>query len=389
MKMIQFLLLPLALVAPFMLVANEVTTKTRLVSPASLQYSQIIIEVKKDTPKEPVVEAVKAEKRKPIRVGVLDFTTLDMKGQSILNRPDIKLNMPVQESLNSGERKSVNSIMQGFVKLLDAWSNIKNTDADRELQTSNIKFKYEQDKALYQTVVKGEQRPVLFGAEYLNSYLGESPAFFQCIESSVITSSMVKLQSAPDFPKELLPRLARETHATHLIYGNVSDIRKKSKTVTAYRVTTSSTEYELDLLIRLFDLNEQATVYSTVVTGVYKIRSQSRGEMITSDIFQELLKSATKQAAEKIKKAAQENDQIQAPKEMPITCNIKFELPKGFFGGQKPANLFIDNVFIGDGSQTYQIQVGHHQLRVEAEGYPVKTFDIQVKGDEIFNINLK
>jgi hypothetical protein len=93
-------------------------------------------------------------------------------------------------------------------------------------------------------------------------------------------------------------KLARETGATHLLYGTVSDIRSAEKSFKGYGIETKTLVYELDVIIKMVDLAAQGTVYSNVYTGVYKVQLPVSGELLSNDIFQKLMQSALQQAAD-------------------------------------------------------------------------------------------
>ena len=62
-------------------------------------------------PPEPVFEK--------LRVCVLDFTTIDINGQiRFLSGTNQKIDVPPQCTLNDADRKSINDVMQGFVRLV-------------------------------------------------------------------------------------------------------------------------------------------------------------------------------------------------------------------------------------------------------------------------------
>lgn len=237
--------------------------------------------------------------RPPFRVCVLDFTSPDILGQKrFLDRHSQPIVIPPQCTLNAADRKSMNGVMQGFVRMIDAWDTMKTGNANRSAQTGDNAFDRVKALKLYNQVVKGEARPIIIGAEYLSAYLGRHNEVFACVDSSQVAAAMEKLRQAPDFPRGFMPRLARETGVTHLIYGAVSDLRTKSNSFKGYGIETATTSYQLDVIVKMVDLTAQSTVYSNVYTGNYREQRPVSGTQFDQNIFQNLMTSALEQAAE-------------------------------------------------------------------------------------------
>ena len=256
--------------------------------------------------KEPV--AFGEKRADPLRVCVLDFATIDTVGdQRFLAQRNRTVDIPAQCTLNDADRKSINSIMQGFVRLIDAWDNTRTHTENRRGLASDNAFDRARALELYRTAVKGEARPVVIGAEYLAAYLGQHPEVFACMDASGVEAAMAKLPSEPDFPRDFLRRLGAASGATHLIYGTVSDIRRQEKTFQGYGVATKTTDYQLDVLIRMVDLAEQRVMYGNVYTGRYQERQPVSGSSMDDGVFQALMKSALEQAAEDLCKVVQED----------------------------------------------------------------------------------
>ena len=244
----------------------------------------------------------------PIRVCVLDFATIDTVGQKrFLDQKNRPIDIPAQCTLNDADRKSMNSIMQGFVRLIDAWDNTRTNTENRRAQAEDNAFDRARALELYRTVVKGEARPMVIGADYLAAYLGRCPGVFSCVDSSSVEAAMEKLSSAPDFPRDFLRRLGAESGVAYLIYGTVSDIRRQERTFQGYGVSTKTTDYQLDILIRMVDLSGQRVMYGNVYTGRYQERQPVSGSSMDDGVFQALMKSALEQAAEDLCKVVQED----------------------------------------------------------------------------------
>ena len=246
-----------------------------------------------------VVHEKEKIKWSPFKVCVMDFTTIDITGQKrFLDQNNKPIQIPEQSTLNAADRKSMNSIMQGFVRMIDAWSNSKSQDSNRRTQIDDNKFNREKTLLLYRTTVKGESRPMVIGADYLTAFLGRHNDVFNCMDQSLMLAAMAKLQNAPDFPKDFMLNLAKTTGATHLIYGTVSDLRTKTNSFKGYGIETKTTNYQLDVIIKMVDLVSQSVVYSNVYTGNYREQRPISGMQFDHNIFQNLMTSALEQAAE-------------------------------------------------------------------------------------------
>ena len=65
----------------------------------------------------------------PFKIGVLDFTSADVEGNKrFLDDQKQVLTIPAASTLNSEDRQSIHPVMQGFVRMIDAWGTVKNTD---------------------------------------------------------------------------------------------------------------------------------------------------------------------------------------------------------------------------------------------------------------------
>ncbi len=365
-------------------------TATGLLSGSNLFAEEKTTEVKTTTTTV-ITETVVKEKVKwsPFRVCVLDFTSLDIQGQKrFLNEKNEPINVPPQCTLNDADRKSMNGIMQGFVRMIDAWDNTKTNDANRYVQVEDNSFSREKALSLYNTIVRGESRPMVIGADYLSAYLGRHNDVFSCIDISQMTAAMQKLQKAPDFPKDFMLRLARETGATHLIYGTVSDMRTKTNSFKGYGIETKTTNYQLDVIIKMVDLAAQHTVYSNVYTGNYREQRPISGTQFDNNIFQNLMTSALEQAAEDLYdncRPGRKNKITVTP--LPYTLTI---VPAGgMFFKAANAEIFVDGTRVGNGECSFLIPAGKHNIEVKAPGCKTKSFEVNVTADQTINTKLE
>ena len=336
-----------------------------------------------------VIKEKTKTKWQPFRVCVLDFSSLDIQGQKrFLDQQNKPIVIPPQCTLNDADRKSINSVMQGFVRMIDAWDNTKTNTANRRAQVEDNSFSRAKALELYNTVVKSDARPMVIGADYLTAYLGKHNDVFACLDASQMTAAMNRLQQAPDFPKDFMLRLAKETGATHLIYGTVSDLRTKSNSFKGYGIETKTTNYQLDVIIKMVDLVAQHTVYSNVYTGTYREQRPISIDQFDSDIFQSLMKSALEQAAEDLYDVCKEgrrNKVTVTP--MPYMITVTPAGEKDFTAQQ--AKVYADGIPVGVGGETFPLPEGKHTIEIKADGYKTKTISLDVKSDQTVTTTLE
>ena len=326
---------------------------------------------------------------KPFKVCVLEFTMPDIAGQKrFLDEKNNPIDVPAQCTLNDADRKSINSIMQGFVRMIDAWDNTKTNTANRGTQIDDNVFSRQKALDLFNTVVKGEPRPMVIGADYLSAYLGRNGDVFGCVDASVVEAAMEKLRKEPDFPRDFMVRLAKETGATHIIYGTVSDLTRKSNSFSGYGIQTNTTTYQLDVILKMVDLAAQHTVYSNVYTGSYREQRPVSTEQFDSNIFQTLMKSALEQAAEDfydVCKPGRKNKIAVTPMPYLITVNPT----GGMLFKASEAEIFADGVRVASGGEQFPLGEGKHKLEIKASGYKTKTIDVDVKADQTISAKLE
>ena len=325
----------------------------------------------------------------PFKVCVLDFTTLDTEGQKrFLDQNNRPIEIPPQCTLNDADRKSVNGVMQGFVRMIDAWSNKNTADANRGAQVEDNRFTRGKALDIYKATVNGQARPVVIGAKYLEAYLSRRNDVFSCLDSNLIGTAMAKLQNAPDFPKDFMLRLAKETGATHLIYGTVSDIRTRTNSFKGYGIQTRTTNYQLDVIIKVVDLVRQSTVYSNVYTGNYREQKPISTQQFDNNIFQNLMTSALEQAAEELYdkcKPGRRNEISVTP--MPYT--VTFNPAGGMFFKPASAEIYVNGALACSGGGSVLLPKGKYQIEIKAAGYQPKRFDYNVTGDAAVSIKLE
>ena len=338
---------------------------------------------------ETVVTEKSETKWSPFKVCVLDFTSLDIQGQKrFLDQQNRPIEIPPQCTLNDADRSSINSVMQGFVRMIDAWDNTRTNTANRAVRVDDNRFDRAKALKLYNTVVKGPSRPMVIGADYLAAYLGRHNDVFGCIEASQMEVAMRKLQQAPDFPRDFMLRLARETGATHLIYGTVSDLRTRTNSFKGYGIETKTTNYQLDVIIKMVDLAAQHTVYSNVYTGSYREQRPISTAQFDNNIFQNLMTSALEQAAEDLYDVCKPGRKNRV-KVTPLPCAVTVIPSAGRFFKPDEAEIYADGALAGAGGSTFLLPAGRHVIEVRAPGYRSRSFEVDLTSDRSFNVKLE
>ena len=326
---------------------------------------------------------------KPFKVCVLDFTSIDINGQiRFLDTKNNPIVIPPQNTLNDADHRTINSIMQGYVRMIDAWDNSWTNSANREAQIDDNVFTRKKAIDLYNTIVKGEPRPMVIGAEYLSAYLGKHNDVFGTMDVSQVAAAMQKLQKQDDFPRDFMLRIAKETGATHLIYGTVGDIHSRTRSFSGYGINTSTTTYELDVTVKMIDLAAQHSVYSNVYTGSYREQRPVSNDAFDNNIFLSLMKSALEQAAEDLYdvcKEGRKNKVTVTP--MPYMITVTPTAGDDFKASQ--AVVYADGIVVGAGGEAFPLPEGAHKIEIKADGYQTKTLTLDVKSDQTVTTTLE
>ena len=325
-------------------------------------------------------EKTKKPEWKPFKVCVLDFNTIDILGQQrfldVRNKPIL---IPPQSMLDDADHMSISAYMQGYVRMMDAYDVSSTNEANRAAQIEDNIFTREKALALFDTIMNGPSRPMVIGADYLSAYLGRHSDVFGCMDVSQVAAAMDRIRKQPDFPRDFMLRIAKETGATHLIYGTVSDLRSKRNSFSGYGIQTSSTTFELDVIVKMIDLTAQHTVYSNVYTGAYREQRPVSAEQIDNDIFQSLMKSALEQAAEDLYGVCREggnNKVTVTPMPWMVAVNVSGD-------ALKPADaaIFADGVKVGVAGEKFPLPEGVHRIEIRADGFKPHAIDLNVKSD--------
>ena len=360
----------------------------------------------------------------PIKVCVMDFTCSEMmlkqkfldtiaenepvntKHKSILTEREKNAPKPASNLVRIFGRGKENAVEMenerttSILRLFDAFSHLRNdrinADINRQYQIDKNKFNRQNALDLYHSMADTDKRSVIFAAELFSSKLGEYPKVFHCMDASLVSKAIKKLEQAPDFPKDFMLRLARETGCTHIVYGTVNDLTTKHRISNAseFKRKLTTTQYNLDVTIKMFDLVAQEGVYSTHCVGTYSETNPSVNRtMLDDNIFHTLMSSALEEAAEKfhdVCKPGRYNAVTVTP--MPYVVNMNVTIPALF--GKKSneaseAEIYADGLLAGKGSCSFIIPAGEHKMEIRLNKYKTKVFTVNVQSDVIINETLE
>lgn len=324
-----------------------------------------------------------------IRVAVLDFTTADIEGQKrFLTHENKKIDIPRESTLNMADHQTMNSIMQGYVRMIDAWDNSATNTANRIAQIQNNEREYAKTLELYNTVVKGQSRPIVIGADYLSAYLGKHNDVFTPVPAGLVAETMKKLSQAEDFPKDFMRKLGEASGATHLIYGTVSDMRTRQSSFKGYGIETNTLTYQLDVILKVVDLTAQSVCYSNVYTGTYRDQQRPNVVEIDHNKFHNLMTSALEQAAEDIYEHAKPgpNSMIQVS---PPPVRVIFAVAGDKAFKPDTAMIYLNGELAGDSTRIFDVRPGSYRIEIKAPGYQVKTIEAELQSDQAVRATLE
>ena len=232
------------------------------------------------------------------KIAVFDFTTIDIQGQHLNYFTDQKIKIKSYDSLTDADRDTVDEVMLGYIKMIDA------QEYSDEHRNARLRVDAENDrnlaaqKELADKLLKTHIRPVVIGAQYMEAALGESNNVDVVNRDTIekAFADMAKLQSG-EFPGA---KLAEVSGATHILYATVADMRVQERTFSGYGATTKSTIYSLDLLVKIVDVKTSQTIFSKMVTGSTREMNTEFLQQIDTDRFGTLMKRTVFLAAKEI-----------------------------------------------------------------------------------------
>lgn len=245
----------------------------------------------------PQPEPATIQTAKP-RIAVYDFTTIDIQGQHLNYFTDQKIKIRPFESLTDADRETVDEVMLGYIKMIEA-KEMSETHRDERLRADmendrNLALQ----KNLADKLLKTKIRPVVIGAQYMEAALGECENVEVTNRDTIekAFADMAKLQSG-EFPGA---ELAKISGATHVLYATVADMRVQKRAFSGYKVNTQAVIYSLDLLVKVVDINTSQVVFSRLVTGSIRELNTEFLKQIDTDRFGSLMKQAVSAAAKEI-----------------------------------------------------------------------------------------
>jgi len=274
-----------------------------------------------DAPPPNTAAAAQPTKSEPC-VAVLDFSSVDTKGYSFLERPNLDLNITPSKSLNSEDRRSINSVMQGLIGAIDAWDTHTRNQKIDDWNLERRRVEWARWNQLYDTINKGPTRPMVIGADYLTAYLANAKVM--CINGDVVAAAMHSLKDSKAFPMDALRSLGETSGVTHLVYGTVADLQTKTQKFSGYGVQTETKYYSLEVIIKMVDLRTLSVVFAQVYTAKLKESAPYNPGGFDDNIFQTLLTDCLKNAARDIAEylATAPEPQIK-PEPKPSAVNVQ------------------------------------------------------------------
>jgi hypothetical protein len=204
-------------------------------------------------------------------------------------------------TLTDADRVSANSVMLGLVLLAEAEDTAATNSVNRLSQIQDNEFARAKAIAEYEQKIKEGVRNVVIGADLLCGELGNKPELFAFVDKDRFNKAAAAVLEKDELPENYLAELAGVTGATHAVYGTVSDLRTSVKKFTGYGITTENTLYELDLIIKVLDLNSGRIIYAKTSTGKVKVTNNDNVVCASSsDNFALALNDAVRQAGKEL-----------------------------------------------------------------------------------------
>ena len=231
------------------------------------------------------------------------FTTIDIQGQHFRDFTDRTVPVTPQNSLTEAELGSVDEVMLGYVKLVDAEEERTRRAHDRKRLDDENDRNLARQNELADKLLKTPERAVVIGANYMEGALGNYDSVELVDRGDVYKAfrDMSALQ-AGEKPRAL-PEALQIHGATHVLYGTVADFRAAGNEYSGYGINTKSLFFELDVMIKIVELKTNRIVFAGVFTGQSReLYLDGQKAVLDSGRFETLMKSAVAQAAQAIDK---------------------------------------------------------------------------------------
>ena len=250
-------------------------------------------------PSVPATPAAPVAAGKP-RIAVFPFTTIDIQGQHFRDFTDRTARVNPQNSLNEAELGSVDEVMLGYVKLVDAEEErVRRAHGRNRLDAENDRNLARQNE-LADKLLKSPQRAVIVGSAFMEAALGNYDSV-ELVDRGDIYKAFrdMSARQAGGLPRALPEKL--QLHgATHVLYGTVADLRVSGQTYSGYGVKTGTLFYQLDVMVKVVELKSSRIVFSGVFTGEDRELRLEGTQIIDNERFERLMKSAVFKAAQAI-----------------------------------------------------------------------------------------
>lgn len=249
-------------------------------------------------PAETAAPRQEAEKPGKPRIAVFDFTTIDIQGQHFRDFTDRTVEVAPQNSLNSAELGTVDEVMLGYVKMIDAEEERARRAHDRKRLDAENDRNLARQNELADRILKSPQRTVVIGSAYMEAALGNYDSV-EVIDRGEIRKAYrdMAARQAGALP---LPQAVAKTGATHILYGTVADFHVDSREFSGYGVNTKAKIYSLDVVFKVVELASGRVVFARTFTGSEREFDSGDLKIVDSGRFAKLMKSAVAQAAQAI-----------------------------------------------------------------------------------------
>jgi len=234
------------------------------------------------------------------RIAVFPFTTIDIQGQHFRDFTDRTARVTPQNSLSEAELGTVDEVMLGYVKMVDAQEERARRAHDRARLDAENDRNLARQNELADKLLKSPQRAVVIGSAYMEAALGNYDSV-ELVDRGEIYKACrdMSVRQAGGLPQPLAKTL-QIRGATHVLYGTVADLRVSGQTYSGYGVKTATLFYQLDVMIKIAELKTGRIVFSGVFTGEDRELRLEGTQIVDNDRFERLMKSAVFKAAQAI-----------------------------------------------------------------------------------------
>jgi len=316
------------------------------------------------------------------KLAVLDFMILDIAAEKYLKFVEKKDTSPAQQTLNSADRKSVNDVMQGVVRSIDAYDEHRANEnrRDRMNQVNDREWaKRDHWRSLLTMTAQG--RSTVAGAELLAACLGEHSDLFEIVDRKSLEDTLREVEAAKAGAVDAnsVTLIKKMTGATHFVYGVVMDMAREEQKFQGYGIKTNGIVYRLDVMVKVVDITTMTVLFSRNFTGSMTEMRTEFASYHDSAIFNDLMKNALMQADAAIYEFFKSRVPMSPSVSFSVTIN-----PRGDSQQFDPrdAEIFIDGVFKGSAPATLPLAPGRHVVEIKMNGYETKKYDMEFKGGE-------